>query len=163
MKKIFTSILILTILCSLIIFPANAVEKYNASANETVIDVEYLDNGDYIVTTIDNNLPEPDVNTPNATTVTKTKTKNYYNSAGNVMWYIKVQGTFTYNGTSSKCTSAAHKAAALGTSWSIKSASSSKSGNTATAKAVAVHKTSNGNKEYSASVTIKCSKTGVIS
>ena len=120
MKKIFTSILALTILCSLIIFPANAEENYNALANETVIDVEYLDNGDYIVTTIDNSIPEPDVSNPNATTITKTKTKNYYNSAGNVMWYIKVQGTFTYNGSTSKCTSAAHKAAALGTSWSIK-------------------------------------------
>lgn len=45
----------------------------------------------------------------------------------------------------------------------LKSASHSKSGNTATARATATQKTSTGTKDFSMSVTIKCSSNGTIS
>ena len=163
MKKTLTLLLAITLLLSIFVFPANASTETNIAVPGTVVDIEYLDNGDYIVTTIeDSSIILPDAST-NATTVTKTKTSSFYNSAGDVMWYIKVQGTFTYDGTTSKCTSSAHKAAAIGTTWSILSASNSKSGNTATATATARHYLYPGYNDYTRSVTLTCSKTGVFS
>ena len=164
MKKTLTLLLAITLLISIFAFPANASSEPSIAVPGTVVDVEYLDNGDYIITTIeDNSIILPGDSTNAATTVTKTKTKNYVNSEGDIMWYIKVQGTFTYDGSTSKCTNAAHKAAAKGSTWSISSASSSKSGNTATATATAVHHTGTGNYSYTRSVTLTCSKTGVFS
>lgn len=163
MKKTLTLLLAITLLISIFAFPANASSEPSIAVPGTVVDVEYLDNGDYIITTIeDNSIILPDAST-NSTTVTKTKTSSFYNSAGDVMWYIKVQGTFTYDGSTSKCNSAAHKAAAIGSTWSIRSASSSKSGNTATATATARHTSGVGYNDYTRSVTLKCSKTGVFS
>ena len=164
MKKTLTLLLTLTILFLIFAFPVNASAKTNIAVPGNVVDIEYLDNGDYIITTIeDNSIILPGDSTNAATTVTKTKTANYYNSAGNIMWYVKVQGTFTYDGSTSKCTNATHKAAAIGSTWSIVSASSSKSGNTATAKATARHTTAGGSSDYTRSVTLTCSKTGVFS
>lgn len=96
-------------------------------------------------------------------TITKTKTSYYKNSNGAVLWSVAVTGTFSYNGSTSKCTGCSHKAAAPGASWSIKSSSSSRSGNSATANAIATHYNGTISKDYSRSVTIKCSKDGIIS
>ena len=96
-------------------------------------------------------------------TITKTKTSYYTNSNGVVLWSVSVTGTFSYNGSTSKCTSCSHKATAPGASWSIKSSSSSRSGNSATANAIATHYNGIISKDYSKSVTIKCSKDGIIS
>lgn len=161
MKKIISTLLVVILICSFFVFPANAIEIESEYAG-TITDIEYLDNGDYIIEYLDDGviIIPGDATT---TTVTKTKTKNYYNSAGNVMWQIKVQGTFTYNGSTSTCTSAAHQATAYGSTWTIASASHSKSGNKATATATAVHHTGTGNYSYTRSVTLKCSATGVFS
>lgn len=154
MKKIISIFLVTLVLCTIFVIPANADGIENVT-------IEYLDNGDYIITYFDDENIYPDDGSK--TTVTKTKTSKYKNSAGQTMWYIKVQGTFTYNGGSSTCTKAAHQAAAPGSSWSIVSASHSKSGNHATATATARHHLSTGYSDYTRSVTITCSPTGVIS
>ena len=163
MKRILTLILAVVMLTTIFIIPANAAENKDFVIDGTNVEIEYLEDGYYTVTYIENNsIIVPDASTQ-ATTVTKTKTKNFLNSAGEVMWYVKVQGTFTYDGSTSKCTSVAHKAAAKGSTWSIVSASSSKSGNTATAKATARHTSAVGYDDYTRSVTLTCSKTGVFS
>lgn len=156
MKKVSALLLSVILLVSLFVFPVNAfVTKGDG------YEIEYLDNGDYIITYIeDDEIIEPDDGSK-STTVTKTKTSRYYNSSGATMWYVKVQGTFTYNGTTSTCNSAAHKAAAVGSTWSIISASHSKSGNKATATATARHYLNPGYSDYTRSVTLKCSPTGV--
>ncbi|MBR1731743.1 MAG: hypothetical protein IJ725_04870, partial [Ruminococcus sp.] len=123
--------------------------------------VEYLDNGDYVVTVLEDDDIIIPGDEPQSTTVTKTKSSNYYNSAGTKLWCVKVQGTFTYNGTTSSCKSSAHMAVSYASAWTIRSASHSKSGNTATATATARHTLTTGYQDYTRSVTLKCSATGV--
>ena len=122
--------------------------------------IEHLDNGDYIETVAGMkaalSLQSADKQ------ITKTKTAYYKNKSGAVLWSVSIKATFSYNGTSSKCISCSPSASAPAKSWSIKSLSSSKKGNSASAKVVAVHAT-NVSQQYTKTVTIHCSKTGVIS
>lgn len=60
------------------------------------------------------------------------------NSAGKTMWSLTVKGTFTYNGSTSSCTSASASTSITDATWKITNKSSSKSGNTAKATATAI-------------------------
>lgn len=124
------------------------------------VEIEYLENGDYIETII---TTDNSVSTFATNTKTGTKTKNYKNSAGTVLWSVSVKGTFSYNGSTSVCTSCSHSTTSPGVYWSIKSSSHSKSGNTATAKATATHTTSTSSTDYTRSVSLQCSADGVLS
>ena len=95
-------------------------------------------------------------------TIEHLETAYYKNKSGAVLWSVSIKATFSYNGTSSKCISCSPSASAPAKSWSIKSLSSSTKGNSASAKVVAVHAT-NVSQQYTKTVTIHCSKTGVIS
>ena len=116
------------------------------------------ENGDYLVTTI-----AEDTRVKAAGTKTGTKTSNYY-SNGKIMWSVSVKGTFTYNGSSAKCTSSSVSTTCPGTAWRISSKSSSKSGNKAIGKATA-NKYQNGVVIYTktAVVTLSCSINGTLS
>ena len=70
-----------------------------------------------------------------------------------------VTGKFTYNGSTSKCTSASATAASNSSSWKITDKSSSRSGNEAKASATAQRK----GVDYHRTVTLSCSKTGKLS
>ena len=159
MKKTLSLALIILSILSLFAFQSNAVEIYEG----TIVDIEYLDDGSYIVTYLDDGITYLPGDAPNATVVTKSKTKKFYNSEGATMWYVRVVGTFRYNGTTSTCTEVSHAASAPGSTWSIISASSSKSGNHATATATARHTLGNSYSDYTRSVTLTCSPTGVFS
>lgn len=95
--------------------------------------------------------------------ITKTKTKKMRDSNGAVLWEVSITATFSYNGTTSKCTSCSHKATSYHPSWSIKSVSSSRSGNTATATATAAYSDGSTTHNYTESVTISCDKNGNVS
>ena len=123
--------------------------------------IEYLDNGDYIETIISDDETDSEISLFSTKSITKTS--YYKNSSGTVLWSVAIKATFSYNGKSATCTSCSHITTAPANNWSIKSASHSKSGNTATAKATATHKTSAGPSNHTISVTIKCSPTGVVS
>lgn len=147
----------------------NLISPIIPVGNTISTEIELLDNGDYIETVIstDESLADSILNVSTLATtktITKTKTSYYKNAAGSVMWSVSIKGTFTYNGSTSKCTKCSHSTTAPGKSWSIKSCTSSKSGNKATAKAVATHKSSSGaTANYTKSVTITCSAKGVVS
>lgn len=83
------------------------------------------------------------------------------NSAGKTMWSLTVKGTFTYNGSTSSCTSASASTSITDATWKITNKSSSKSGNTAKATATAICYL-NGNPINSATktVSLKCSASG---
>lgn len=98
-----------------------------------------------------------------ARTVTKTKTTTVKSSDGTSLWSVSITGTFTYDGTTSKCISCSHNAVSYVDSWRIKSVTSQKSGNSATAIAIARHMSGNIANEYSQAVTITCSKNGTVS
>ncbi|MBE6734986.1 MAG: hypothetical protein E7563_06580 [Ruminococcaceae bacterium] len=154
MKRLFTISLIITlILCSVFCIPANAAE---VAKTETTI--EYLENGDYIETTI----TYFETNT-RAATKSGSKTSNYKNSDGETMWSVTVNGTFTYNGTTSSCTSVSRSASASGSGWSIKSSSCTKSGNCASATATASYKKGLISYDKSATVNLYCSPYGILS
>ncbi len=127
--------------------------------------IEVLDNGYYYETIIEDD-EGPAIVAPKATTkyITKTKTTQLKNSAGEVLWSVSIKATFSYNGTTSKCTSCTPSATAYASSWSIKRVTSNKSGNSATATAIATHTATSGNTaDTTKSVTITCSPTGVVS
>ncbi len=86
------------------------------------------------------------------------------NSAGKTMWSLTVKGTFTYNGSTSSCTSASASTSITDATWKITNKSSSKSGNTAKATATAICYL-NGNPINSATktVSLKCSVSGKLS
>lgn len=154
MKRLLTLSLIATLVISVIFcLPVNA--DGNIKTDTSIV---YLDNGDYIETFITYFETNSRVATKSGS-----KTSSYKNSAGEVMWSVTVYGTFTYNGTTSSCTSASHSATAPGANWSIKSVSSRKSGYSAIADAIATYKTTASSKDYSMNVTLFCSPYGILS
>ncbi len=158
MKKLLSFLIIAALILTLSI-SVYAEDGSNTESGGTVVEIEYLENGDYIETVLENEtiiIPSD----ATATTVTKTKVKNYKNSAGTILWSIKVQGTFTYNGTTCSCTNAEHQATSYASTWTIISASHSRRGNAATATATARHTSGVGYDDYTRSVTLRCSPTG---
>lgn len=97
-------------------------------------------------------------------TKTAKKTGTYKNASGKTLWSVTVTGTFTYTGTSSTCTKSSVSTSISDTTWKISSSSSSKTENkasaTATAKCYA-----NGFllATHTKTITLTCSKTGVLS
>lgn len=137
-----------------------AVSLQPVYADETVSEIEYLDDGYYYETVI-----EPEATDDGAqlqsTTKTKSKTVYFKNSKGEVQWYVKVKGTFSYGSGSAKCTAASATAVSKVAAWKISDKSSSKSGNAATAKATAKRYVKGVAVETrSKSVTLKCSPSG---
>lgn len=152
MRKTLALTLLFTILyCTLFCFPAGATTVTETS-------IELLKNGDYIETIITYH----DINT-RAATKSGSKISNYKNSDGEIMWSVTVNGTFTYNGTTSSCTNVSRSTSAPGENWTIKSSSCSKSGNCATASATATYKYLLFSDDYSMTVNLYCSPYGILS
>ncbi len=163
MKKLITSLLLITLLA--LSFKAQNVNASDNTSNKQVI-IERLGNGDYYETIIEDAF-ESNSNkslSAKATNISKVKTIYYKKSDGTKCWSVSINATFTYDGTTSKCTACSHYTNVYASRWSIDSSSSSKSGNSATAKATARYSPLIGfDSTYTKSVTIKCSATGVIS
>jgi hypothetical protein len=166
MKK-FVSIIVIVIAMIATSVPSFAdtpdlTDESNAFTTVTS-ETKVMSDGSYYVTTVEESTLG---NMLQAATSTKTgsKTTTYYNSDGASLWYVKVTGTFSYNGTTSSCTSATVTAASQVSAWVISSKSVSKSGNQATGSATA--KCYNGLiviQTVSKTVTLTCSKTGALS
>ena len=155
MKKIiilFTTILLTCFFC----FPAYA----NSSSSKIVI--ETFDDGSYIES-ITEELPC--ISTLSTTSKKKgQKTYLYKNNSGKTLWSVTVIGTFTYNGTSAKCTSSSVSTTCPNTNWKISSKSASKSGATASATASAKQYQNHLYlKTITKTVKLTCSKTGKFS
>lgn len=161
MKRFFTALIILTVTLSIIDTSITASAS-TISNNQT--EITTLENGDYLETTIsDVPISSTKISLFSTTkSITKTKTVKYKSQDGTTLWYVAIKATFSYNGSTSKCTSCTPSAAAPASTWSIKSLSSSKSGNSATATAIATH---SGiiSKDFTKSVTISCDKNGMVS
>lgn len=160
-KAISLFITVVSFVCLLNSVPLSV----NASENSPQTIIEMLDNGYYFETIIENE-ETPTITGTRATTqyVTKAKTTQYKNSAGTVLWSVSIKATFSYDGTTSKCTSCTPSASSSDSSWTINSVTSSKSGSSATATAVVTYTAPSGaTQSYTKSVTIKCSATGTVS
>lgn len=162
MKKIITLFTIIAFVSS-IFYSGSIAEAAVTSPSQS--EIVLLENGDYLETTIiDVPVISSNISTFSTTkTITKTKTTRYKNKNGELLWSVSIRATFTYNGSTSKCTSYSHSTTCPAKTWKIKSVSSSKSGNTATAKATATQSFKNISVDYTKSVTISCSKNGTVS
>ncbi len=170
MKRICICLLALLFTCSLIPV-VNAEEPATTSVSSPALitsedgvlmelvgeTVETLPDGFTIVTTLYTEVVN-DV-TRAASTKTSYKTSKGYNDNGTAAWTFRLNGTFTYDGTNVACISTSYSRTIHDSSWSMTSVSTRKSGNVAYGDATF----SNGSSTKSASLTITCSKTGVIS
>ena len=103
-----------------------------ASADDTntngTTTIEYLDNGDYIETTI---IILESTRGP----ITGTKTATDKNSSNEVLWDVSVTGTFVYSGSDCTCANATGSSHSYSSNWTVSLPSISRSGNTATSSA----------------------------
>ncbi|MCD7840794.1 MAG: hypothetical protein LUG46_09240 [Erysipelotrichaceae bacterium] len=121
MKKVL--IILLSAMFILIPIPVNA-------KNYEVV-TEYLDNGRILETQIE------EVSYYSTRTKTGTKTANCKDSDGNILFTVKVSGTFQYDGSTSTCTKSTVTTSVSDSNWKITDSSASKSGSTAKATATA--------------------------
>ncbi|MBE5938284.1 MAG: hypothetical protein E7265_09685 [Lachnospiraceae bacterium] len=138
----------------------------NAAINTKHYATTTFSNGAYIETYI--SIPSATITSgmkafSSNNTITRTKTSYYKNSAGTILWSIAIEATFTYDGTTAKCTYCTYKTACYSSSWKIKYASCSKSKNTATATVTATHYINNTSNDITQNVKITCNKNGIIS
>lgn len=144
----------------LLISPINVL----GNTNNPMIETEYLQNGDIIETIIELDTPSEVSIFSTSKTTSGSKTTRYKSNSGTVLWSVKVYGTFTFNGSSAKCTSSKVTATAPAKSWYISSSSAAKSKNSATAKATARQKIDGEILQtITRSVTLTCSKSGKLS
>ena len=124
---------------------------------------EYFENGDsFEITVIQHN--DEYLLRANSKTKSASKVRKYRDSNGTVLWSVTVTGTFTYNGSTSKCTASKVSAISNNSNWRIASKNSSRSGNTASATATAnLYKGSKIIKTATKTVTLSCSKNGTLS
>lgn len=110
------------------------LSNYIVCSNEQRID--YCD-GSYCIIRTDAETIYDNYNNPiNRSTVSGSKEQKYYSSDDILQWTVKVKGNFTYNGTTSSCTSASHTVTINNSSWYTYSQNSYASGNTAIANVV---------------------------
>lgn len=163
MKKTIILTLVIATLYTLVL-PVFATEKNEVPAflqgmdMSDVIDIEYLDDGSVVVTTLE-------ILSESRATNTKTgkKTKTVYNANGSTAFSVTNTSTFTYTGSSATCTSVADSKNVVDNTWTVTTAIS-KSGNTGKVYY-------NGKRYVSGSlvdsvnsnVSISCSNTGVLS
>lgn len=98
MKKITSALCFLT-LSILLLTPSRSYARQ-------LPEKEYIGKDLYCVTSIEEYSSYTNQKYNIKTTVntkTASKTVTYENSKGDILWYVKVTGTFSYNGTSSSC------------------------------------------------------------
>ncbi len=153
---------VLTFIIAALLF--QCIQPVFAAENSQITDIEYFDDGSYSITVIED-VETPGINLLSDTkTETKTKTSYHKNAAGQTMWYVRVTGTFTYNGTTSKCTSATPSAKSQNENWTVSDISGGKSENKAYASATGKHYINNKlSSSTRKTVTLTCSPTGQFS
>lgn len=159
MKKLSKcfSTLVFTFVFVFMLIPCDLNAAVISSASNTTY--EYFSDGSMLITTINTSATQRTTGT-----ITGSKNQYYRDSSGNDLWSITLTGTFTFNGTSSKCTKASISSTIYSSDWSISTSKSSYSGSTATGTIVAQTK-SNGIilKTQSLTVTLTCDKNGNLS
>ena len=97
------------------------------------------------------------------TTVTKTKYCNYFSSDGELLWYIRLEGKFTYNHRKAVCVSSDIKCEILDSDWKLISAEHSEEGNTAKGSfSIRQYKLGVPLKRIEKNLTLTCSKNGTV-
>ena len=121
--------------------------------------IEYFDDGSYYEITL-----QEDLNIFRSSTKNGSKTVTYKSANGTTLWSVTVHGSFSFNGTSAKCTNSTVSTTCPASTWKITSASSSKSGASASATATAKQYISGKLSQTKIkTVTLQCSSSGKLS
>ena len=160
MNRLISVLLIISLLVGSLACVVSASEIPTVTKYSTI---EYLDNGDYIVTELVVDLPNaPSQEKVQETRATKTgsKTASYYNSAGSKIWSITVTGTFSYtSGSSSTATNSTATVNIYNSNAKFVSKNAYTSGSTATASGTVSFMATPTTK----SVSVTCDKYGNLS
>ena len=114
--KITALVLLVALLLPYAIFSASATTEH---------DVIQFEDGSYITIEITG------MDTRSASTKTAKKTYRYHNNDGVEEWKAVLNGTFSYNGTSSTCTASSCTVSITNTAWYVISKTATKSSNMA--------------------------------
>ena len=143
-------------------FPVLAAEKDSGVLSLSYIE-EVFEDGSYFQVTI----METSSDAVSRATNTKTGSKvyNYVDSNHKSLWTITVKGTFTYNGSTSKCTNSSVSVKSYVSNWTVSGAKAWKSGSTAYASAQGKMKNALGQttKTVNKQVSLTCSPSGKLS
>ena len=141
-----------------------AIPSQSLQAQTVTITKEAISDDLYCVTELVE-TSDPGIQ-PFSTTQTKSgsKTQRYVNSSGATLWYVTVHAFFTYNGSTSSCTSADVTAESNSSAWKVTNKSSWKSGNTGYASATGHQYNILGmeTNTLSRTVSISCTKNGTL-
>ena len=97
MKRVLITLATLLLLVSMVALPVSATESTDQLLSRSI---EYLDNGDRVITEVYRSAAQPFSGTNGY------KTSTYIHSNGSSIFSVTVNGTFTYNGSASSATSA---------------------------------------------------------
>jgi hypothetical protein len=144
LKKViisFLSIICIT-LAALPSYAGNVIQKPVVSDVSIVsCSSEYLGNGLYLNTELIEYAPANKISIMAASSSkSATLTSKVQDAKGNTLVEYTLSATFTYNGSTSSCTSVSHSSSAIASGWSFSSTSSSRSGNAASGSFTAVNK-----------------------
>lgn len=117
MKKCIAVLLAFVLVCSMV--------PLGASASQVATNRLDFEDGSYVIIKVTEN--------PMRASGSKSGNKEYtfYDSNGTAHWKATLHGSYSYTGSSAKCTSSSMDVAIYKNGWSVLSKSSSKSGNTA--------------------------------
>lgn len=158
MKKRYLKLILIMIMGCTFMIPINSIKAYEKNN----LECSY-----YNIIQITDDLYEETIIYENIlarATKSGTKTVNYRNAAGNIVWSVSVHGNFTYNGSTSSCTSSTVSTTCPSSVWRIISKSARKSGSVAIGEATA-KLYSNGIpiQTLTREVRLTCSKSGTLS
>ena len=140
-----------------IVSMSSAVVAY-AAQGEVLEEIIWLDNDSYIKVTTQT------ISTYASGTVTKSKSYTFY-TGDDAQWKTTLNGTFTYNGVTSTCTSSSCSVSIYNsTNWYVVSKSANKSDNTATATVTIGYKVLGiTTRKDTYDLTLTCDKNGNVS
>lgn len=166
MKKFFTvfCFAMLMVLLQPTVFVKASSTKTQA-ANIVSSSIHQLENGDFIAVKLTVSSHHDALSIHAATeTISGSKTLEYYDASGKILWSFTLSASYDYNGNNASCTSVSTSSSVHATTWKLSDITKSKSSNKATGSVTA--------KEYFAGIpfntvtetlTLTCSATGKLS
>ena len=150
---------------SLLLITSSLPVTINASSvdheNPANSSVEYLENGAYIETVVIETAP---LTRAAYSTKNGQKTVTYKNSDGVAQWSYTVNGSFSYNGTTSSCTQVSDSYSISDSRWQVRNHSCSKSGNNANGSITVDRKVLGiTTQTHSENITLSCDNNGNLS
>lgn len=147
MKRVLVTLFTLLLFVSVVALPVSAKEPTDQLLSRSI---EYLDNGDYLITEVYRSSAQLFSGTNGY------KTSTYTHADGSTVFSVTVYGTFTYNGSTSSATSASATVRLISANASFVSKNAYTSG----ASAYATGTVKYGGINISRTVVLTCDKNG---